>query len=242
MKTIKTVSLIMLIAMQISACTSYKSQYISFRPPEAYVNKQESGGVTVGAEAYVDSSAAREAFGFDIRDTGLLPLQLVMNNLSGNTIQIVTEQTFLVDAQGNYWQVVPNNVVVERVESSTQLAALGKGAGKGALWGAAGGAILGAAVGIVSGQNVGSMMGKGAAIGAAGGAVVGTGKEATSNDRQRSIVSDVRSKGLEGKVVPRAHLANGFIYFPGEAKSAKALKLQFREQESGKVHNMTMHL
>lgn len=242
MKIIKILSLAVLITAQLAGCTSYKSQYVSFRPPEAYANKQESGGVAVGAEAYVDSGEAKEAFGFDIRDTGLLPVQLVMNNLSGNTIQIVTDQTFLVDAQGRYWQVMPNSVVVERVEKSTQLAALGKGAGKGAFWGAAGGAILGAAIGIVSGQNVGNTIGKGAALGAAGGAVLGTGKEATSNDRQISIVNDIRSKGLENKSIPGNHLANGFLYFPGEAKSAKSIKLQFREQGNGKVHSITLYL
>ncbi len=242
MKIIKIMTVLMLITFQVAGCVSYKSQYVSFRPPEAYANKQESGGVTVGAEAYAESGAAKEAFGFDIRDAGLLPVQLVMNNLSGNTVQIVTEQTFLIDVQGNYWQVMPNSVVVDRVEKSTQLAALGKGAGRGAFWGAAGGAILGAALGIVSGQNVGNMMGKGAALGAAGGAVIGTGKESGSNDRQISIVKDIKSKGLESKAIPREYLANGFLYFPGEAKSAKAIKLQFREQESGKVHNITVNL
>ena len=241
MKTAKKLLVSILAIIQVAGCTSYRSQYVSFRPPEGYANKQESGGVAVGAEAYADSAEAKEAFGFDIRDAGLLPVQLVMNNLGTNTIQIVTDQTFLVDAQGRYWQVMPNSVVVDRVEKSTQLAALGKGAGKGAFWGAAGGAILGAALGIVSGRNVGNVMGKGAALGAAGGSIIGTGKESESRERQVTIVNDIRSKGLEGKSIPRDHLANGFLYFPGEAKSAKAIKLQFREYEGGKVHNITLN-
>ena len=155
MKLIKATVVTVLVVMQLTGCTSYKSQYVAFRPPEAYVNKQEVGGVAIGAEAYADKDIAYDAFGFDIRGTGLLPVQLVMNNLSGGTLQIVTDQTFLVDAQGGYWPVIPNNVAVDRVEKSTQLAAIGKGAGAGALLGAAGGAILGAAIGIVSGQNVG---------------------------------------------------------------------------------------
>jgi len=242
MRQIKNIAVIILVAAQVAGCTSYKSQYVSFRPPEAYANKQEVGGVSIGAEAYAVRDEAKEAFGFDIRESGLLPVQLVMNNQSGRSLQIVTEQTFLIDAQGRYWQVMPNNVVLDRVEKSTQLAALGRGAGTGALWGAAGGAILGAAIGIVSGQNVGNTMGKGAALGGAGGAIIGTGKEATSTDRQISIVSDIRSKGLEGKSIPDNHLANGFLFFPGEAKSAKAIKLQLKEQEGGKIHNITLYL
>jgi hypothetical protein len=242
MKFIKTMAAVLLILIQVGGCTAYNSQYVPFRPPEAYANKQEVDGVAVGAEAYLDKNTAKEAFGFDIRDCGLLPVQLILNNLSGKTLQIVGDHTFLLDAQGNYWQVVANQSAVDRIEKSTQLAALGKGAGGGALWGAAGGAILGAAIGIASGHNVGEAMGAGAALGGAGGAIIGTGKEATSTDRQTRILNDIRTKGLEGKTIPIDHLANGFLFFPGEAKTAKSIKLQLRELESGKVLNVTLNL
>lgn len=241
MNFIKKTAAILLIAVQVSGCTAYKSQYVSFRPPDAYANKQEFNGALIGAEAYAGRDEATEAFGFDIREAGLLPVQVIISNQGGKSLQIVTDQTFLVDAQGRYWQIVPNQVAVERVEKSTQLAALGKGAGVGALWGAAGGAILGAAIGIVSGENVGNAMGKGAALGAAGGAVIGTAKESSSTDRQASIINDVRSKGLEGKAIPSEHMANGFLFFPGEAKTAKAIKIQFLERESGKIHAVTLN-
>lgn len=242
MRKIGVLVAVILLAGQVNGCTPYKSQFVSFRPPEAYVNKQDVAGVSIGAEAYADKDVALEAFGFDIRGAGLLPVQLVMNNQSGSSLQIVAEQTFLIDAQGNYWQVVPNNVALDRVEKSTQLASLGKGAGTGALWGAAGGAILGAAIGIVSGENVGSTMGKGAALGGAGGALVGTSQAASSPDRRIDIINDIRSKGIENKTVPKDYLANGFIFFPGEAKSAKILKLRYRELESGTVRNVTINL
>jgi len=242
MKIIRILTALVLVSAQVAGCTSYKSQYVSFRPPEAYANKQVAGGVSIGAEGYLGADEAKEAFGFDIKATGLIPFQLVMNNQSGKSIQIVTDQTFLLDAEGNYWPVVPNQVAVDRIEKSTQLAALGKGAGVGALWGAAGGAILGAAIGIASGQNVGKSMGAGAAIGGAGGAILGTGKEAVSTDRPTQILNDIRSKGLENKTIPQDHLANGFLFFPGEAKTAKSLKLQFREIESGKVFNVNLYL
>jgi hypothetical protein len=240
MSVLKKLAAAVLITGQLAGCTSYKSQYVSFRPPEAYANKQEVGGVTVGGEGYLGVDEATEAFGFDIRAAGLIPFQLVLNNKSGNSLQIVADQTFLLDAEGNYWQVVPNSVVVDRIEKSTQLAALGKGAGAGALWGAAGGAILGAAIGIATGQNVGKAAGAGAAVGGAGGAILGTGKEAASTDRPTRILNDIRSKGLENKTIPRDALANGFLFFPGEAKTVKTLKLQFRELESGATYNANL--
>lgn len=237
----KIITLFVLPVFLLAGCTGYKSQFVSFRPPEAYANKQLVDGISVGGEAYADTAVAEDAFGFDIRGAGLLPVQLVMNNQSGKTLEIVAGQTFLVDADGRYWQVVPNNTAIDRLESSTQLASFfGKGAGKGALLGAAGGAILGAALGIVSGRSVGEALGKGAAIGAAGGAVIGGVKEGTSNEREYRITDDIRAKGLEGKPIPNENLANGFIFFPGEAKSATELRLQLMERETGKIHAVNL--
>ena len=158
-------------------------------------------------------------------------------------MEIVQAQTFLVDDANHYWNVVPNNTAIDRLEKSTQLAAFfGAGAGKGALLGAAGGAILGAAIGIVAGENVGSALGKGAALGGAGGAIIGSAQEGTSGARERSIIEDIREKGLEGKVIPPESLANGFIFFPAEATSAKALRLQYRERGTGIIQTVTLKL
>lgn len=239
----KKLSVAMIAMLLISACTSYKSQYVSFRPPEAYTNYRELAGVSLGGEAYPDADSAEQAFGFDIKGAGLLPVMLVVDNKSGKSLDIVAGQTFLVDEGGNYWPVVPNNVAFDRLESSTELSSyFGKGAGKGALLGAAAGGVLATAIGIASGKSVGEALGKGVAIGAAGGAILGSASEGTSGDRQSRISDDLRSKGLEGKPIPAASLAHGFIFFPGEAKSAKELRLQWREKETGAVQKLSLPL
>lgn len=227
----------------LSGCTTYKSKYVGFRPAEDYPNRQMVNGVTVGGEAYADKASAKEAFGFDIKGAGVLPAQLVLDNKGSKSLEIVHSQTFLVDDANRYWNVIPNNIAVDRIEKSTQFAAFfGRGAGKGAILGAAGGAILGAAIGIVSGRNIGEALGKGAAAGAAGGAIVGGVKEGTSDEREHSIIEDIRYKGLEGKTIPPESLANGFIFFPGEAESARELRIQLREKESGLLHNVILKL
>jgi len=227
-----------------SGCTSYKTQYVSFRPPEGYPNYQNVKGVAIGAEAYADKELAQNAFGFDIKGAGgLLPVQLVIDNKSGNCLEIMQGQTFLVDDDNRYWNVIPTNVAIERLEKSTELASFfGSGAGKGAVLGAVGGAILGAAIGIVSGSNVGSTLGKGAALGGAGGAIIGGVQEGTSGERQYKITDDIRAKGLEGKVIPPDSLANGFIFFPGEAGSAKELRLQYLNKHTGTVNSVVLKL
>lgn len=239
----KIVGCLILAIFALSGCTAYRSQYVPFRPPQGYLNYQVVDGVSMGAEAYAAREEAENAFGFDIKGAGLLPVQLVMDNKSGQSLELVSGQTFLVDNEGRYWNVVPNNIAIDRLEKSTELASFfGRGAGKGAILGAAGGAILGAAIGIVSGSNVGEALGKGAAIGAAGGAVVGGVQEGTSPEREYRITDDIRAKGLEGKVIPREHLANGFIFFPGEAASARELRLQYREKETGRIRSVVLRL
>lgn len=221
-------------------CSNYKTQYASFRPAEAYPNSQSVHGVTVGGEAYADLETAKKGFGFDIRGAGLLPVQVVLNNNSGKTLEIVAAQTFLVDEQMGYWNLLSNSVAVERVESATRLGAIASGAGKGTALGAVGGAILGAAIGIVSGRSIGEGVLRGGAAGGAAGAIIGGAKEGTSTEREHIIAHDIRDKGLEGKEIPSEALANGFLFFPGEALSAKELRLQIREKETGRVHNVNL--
>ncbi|GLI38013.1 glycine zipper family protein [Geobacter hydrogenophilus] len=227
--------------MLVSACTPYRSQYVGFRPAEDYVNRLVVSGVTIGGEAFADSGAAQDAFGFDIKGSGLIPAQIVMTNQGRKNLEIVSGQTFLVNDQNRYFQVVPNAVAVDRIEKSTQFASFfGSETGKGAVLGAVGGAVLGAAVGIVSGRGIGEAIGKGAAIGGAGGAVAGGLKGGTSGERERTIINDIRAKGLEGKTIPAGSIASGFLFFPAEADTARELRLQLRDQDTGEIHNVVL--
>ena len=222
------------------SCTSYKTQYVGFRPAAEYPNNVNAGGVTVGAEAFAEQATAKEAFGFDIKKAGLLPVQVVMDNRSGGKVQVVLEQTFLVDNNNRYWNLITNRAAVERVTKASQAGTIFAGAGKGAGWGAATGAVLGAAFGILTGESVAESAGRGAVAGAAGGAVLGGAQGATDPKRQRTISEDIRDKGLEGKVIPEQGLANGFLFFPAEAQSARELRLQIREIQSGKLYMLSL--
>ena len=237
----KLMVLLILPLFLFTACTAYKSQYVGFRPAEDYVNRLVVSGVTIGGEAFADQSLAEDAFGFDIKGAGILPVQLVMSNQGGKNLEIVTEQTFLVNDENRYFPVIPNGVAVDRIAKSTQLASFfGRGMGTGAVVGAVGGAILGAAVGIVSGSNIGEAIGKGAAIGGASGAVLGSASEGTSGERERTIIEDIRTKGLEGKTLPWMSIASGFLYFPAEANTARELRMQLRERETGLIYPIVL--
>jgi hypothetical protein len=102
--------------------------------------------------------------------------------------------------------------------------------------------LVGAAIGILSGQNVGDAALKGAALGGAGGAVIGGGQELGSEESTRQIASDLANKELENKMIQPGNLGRGFLFFPGEAPSAAALRLQLKELRSGQVHTRTFPL
>ena len=160
------------------SCTRYKSQEVSFRPPSAYPGMQVVAGAQIAAEDYADKAAARDAFGFDIRGVGILPVQVVLDNTGAHPLTIVPEQTFLIDEKGNLWNLLDRRTAYDRVESSTEYGRIASGAGKKSILGAAGGALVGAALGVLTGENVGTAATKGAAVGAAGGAVYGGSKPA----------------------------------------------------------------
>jgi hypothetical protein len=219
----------------LSACTFYESREVAFRPPDLMANVQTLGGTRVAAEAYDDKGVAKDAFGFDIRGAGLLPVQVVFDNRGPERFEVVPEQTFLVDANGGYWNLLDRKTAYQRVEASSEYGSIVKGGAQSGLWGAAAGALAGAAIGILTGENVGEFAGKGAALGAAGGAIYGGAKEGTSVEPGRQIARDLANKDLENRIVEPGNLNRGFLFFPGEAPSAAQLRLQLRDVTSGQT-------
>ncbi|WP_432821109.1 hypothetical protein [Trichloromonas sp.] len=227
---------LLLLAFTAVSCSTYKSQEVSFKPPSAYQGMQMVAGAQVAAEAYADKSVARDVFGFDIRGAGLLPVQVIVDNTGIHGLDIVPGQTFLIDAGGSYWNVLDNRTTYQRLEKSSEYGEIARGAGKGSLLGAAGGAIIGAAIGIVSGENVGNAVAKGAARGAAGGAVIGGAQSGSSGEAGRQISRDLANKQMDNKTIAAGTLGRGFLFFPAEATSAKELRVQLREADTGVLH------
>lgn len=234
--------MLFVLVLSLGACTSYKSQEVPFRLPAASANMQEVAGAQVAAQAFAEETAARQAFGFNIRDAGLLPVQVVIDNSGRHDLVVVPEQTFLVDAEGNLWNLLDRRTAYQRVEKSSEYSRIAKGAGRGGALGAAGGALVGAAIGILSGENIGTAATRGAAVGGAGGAVIGGAERATSPEAGREISRDLANKQLENRTIDSGMLARGFLFFPGEAPSAQALRLQLKEVDSGQVHTVLLSL
>lgn len=233
-------ALVAAVVLPLVACTFYGSREVAFRPPEQLANVQQVGGAKVAAEQYADQGLAKEQFGFDIRGAGLMPVQVVIDNQGPQRFEVVPEQTFLVDASGAYWSLLDRKTAYQRVEGSSEYGSILKGAAGSGMWGAAAGALAGAAIGILSGSNVGEAAGKGAAMGAAAGAIYGGAREGASGEAGRQISRDLASKTLESRIIEPGNLGRGFLFFPGEAQSARQLRLQLRDVASGQTYNTTL--
>jgi len=226
----------------LAACTYYESREVAFRPPDQLANVQQLGGAKVAAVGYADKAAAKEAFGFDVRGAGLLPVQVVFDNQGPQRFEVVAEQTFLLDAAGNYWNLLDRKTAYQRVESSSEYGTIVKGGAEKGMWGAVAGALAGAAIGILSGHNVGEAAGKGAAVGGAGGAIYGGAEAGTSEEAGRQVARDLANKDLENRIIEPGNINRGFLFFPGEAPSAGQLRLQLRDVTTGQTFNATLAL
>lgn len=223
------------------SCTSYKSREVAFRHPSAYGNVQSVAGAQVAAQMYEDTEEARKAFGFDIRSTGILPVQVIVDNTGTRSLEVVPDQTFLIDRDGGMWNMLDRQSAYERLEKSTEYARIARGAGRGTMLGAAGGALFGAAIGVLTGDFSEAAL-KGAAVGAAGGAIAGGARGASDQSEERRISRDLASKQLRNKPIKPGDLGRGFLFFPGEAISASNLRLQFRLGDSAETRTVNLSL
>lgn len=224
------------IVILFTGCSSYEVKPLPFKSPSSLNNAVNVAGADVAASAFTDPKKAKETFGFDVLGAGMLPVQVVFDNQGSHALEVVGNQTFLEDKNGNLWPILSKDIAYERATQYAKTKEIFKeGAYKGFL-GAAAGTVIGAAIGIVSGENVASAAGKGAAVGAAAGATIGGAIGYGSDDAIKSITNDLREKSLQSNDVLPKSLAHGILFFPGEAVSAKQLRLQIKETDTGVVH------
>ena len=225
-----------------AGCTpSYKARPLSFKHPSAYPNTIQIANAIIGSRAFVEKNEAQEAFGFDVRSAGMLPVQIVADNQGQKGLYIVANQTFLQDKDGNLWPVLTDKFAYERVTNYAQTKKIFQEGAYAGVMSANAGALIGAAIGIVAGENVLSAAGKGAAIGAAAGGTLGglQGYDSAYHAR-REVMEDFESKSLKNRSLSPNSLSYGFIFFPGEAQSAHMLRLQLKEEGSDRTFTMQL--
>ena len=214
-------------------CAGYQAKPVAYKSPAAMPNALRVSGATVAAHAYADRGEAKEAFGFNVIGAGMIPIQVSFDN-GPHPLKIVAEQTYLEDNGGNIWPVLEDHFAYERATRYAQTKQVFKEGAYHGFLGAAAGALVGAAVGVVTGD-FGKAVGQGAVIGAAGGGVIGGAKGLDDPEARYRLMDDFEAKSLRNRPIQPNGLAFGFIFFPGEAKSARMLRLQLEEMDTGRT-------
>ena len=211
--------------LTLSACSTYGDKVAPIPLPSEQTGGLEVNGVGLYAEAYLEPDAAKNAFGFDIRGAGVVPVRFVLDNQSKGDIEIRGDQTFLIDANRQAWPLLTYDQAYRRVNRHVELGETAKGAAKPAVLLAATGAIVGAAVGVVTGDSAAEGAGRGAAAGAAAGAVIGGAKR--YQEIGHEIREDLANHSFEYRSIETGEIAYGFLFFPGdqEISSLSALRV-----------------
>ncbi len=228
------------VAIVLVSCARYERKVVPFKLPSAYENAVTTAGADIATKAYDNPKEAQEAFGFNIIDAGVLPVQVIFDNQGVHELEIVPESTFLVDADSNLWPILDAGLAYDRLSKKTELGEVAPEGTKTGLLAGTAGAIIGAAIGIVTGQNVGDAAMKGAAIGAAAGITMGGVKGLSDRKVQSEIREDLQTRSLERRAIRPKEVAYGFIFFPGESKKAQELRLTIKEVDTGAVHSLIM--
>ncbi|MBN2284536.1 MAG: hypothetical protein JXO48_11660 [Deltaproteobacteria bacterium] len=243
-KGISIAAICIMVLLVAAGCTRYKQTVVPFQLPEASPNAIEAAGAVIASKVYNDTKAAEEAFGFDIIAAGVLPVQVAFDNKGTHSLEIIPQQTYLVDQDNNLWPILDAGIAYDRIAKKTEYGEVVSETAKPGLLGGAAGALIGAAIGIVTGENVAEAAGKGAAVGATAGVLMGGAKGVSEDETvQQKIGEDLKTRSLEKKDIPPHQIAHGFIFFPGEAapKSPKELRLAIKETDSGVLHNVTIN-
>lgn len=237
---LRNIFLYLILFFGMSACTFYGERVAPVPLPSSQSNHVDIMGAKFVAFPYVDEDSAEAVFGFDIRDTGLLPVRFVIDNQSDSTVEIDPRQTFLIDKQGQAWPLLTSEQAYKRVSSRVEIGETFKAAVKPSVLLGAAGAVAGFAVGVVTGNNIGEAIAKGAVIGASIGALYGGGRRYESLDSE--IRHDLQRHSLRNEKVRKGELAYGYLFFPGkdEAESAQVLRLGLRLNNEHRVVNILL--
>ena len=214
-----------LFCLMLTDCSTYGDRVAPVPLPASSVGHVNVKGVMMAATSYVDEKNAKAVFGFNIRDAGLLPVRLVIDNQSNEPVSLQPQQTFLIDNIAQAWPLLTSDQAYQRVSSAVEIGETLKGAVKPSVLMGAAGAVAGFAIGVLSGQNLADTTAKGAIAGASAGALYGG--ATTHEEYGQQIHNDLVRQSLRNKQVLKGELAYGYLFFPGrdEAQSAKALRL-----------------
>lgn len=75
---------------------------------------------------------------------------------------------------------------------------------------------------------------------AAAGLTLGGAKGMTDSDVRGQIREDLQNRSLSAQAIAPHQMAHGFIFYPGEAKKSKELRISIRATDTKQVYPLTL--
>lgn len=238
--SLTSISTLLVVLIVLSACSTYGDKVAPIPLPSEQTGGLEINGVGLYAEAYLQPDSAQQAFGFDIRGAGVLPVRFVLDNQSNGNIEIHRDQTFLIDSENQAWPLLTYDQAYRRINEHVELGETAIGAIKPAVLLAATGALIGAAVGVVTGESAGEGAGRGAVAGAAAGAIIGGAKR--YQEIGQEIREDLAHHSFDNRSINSGDIAHGFLFFPGDQEVASLDTLRISLSIDEQLHTIKLQL
>ena len=146
LKWYHAVIVLLLSLFVLTGCARYGHRVSPVPLPGAQPEHVTVDGIEMLAVAFLDAKTAEERFGFDVRGSGLLPVQLVIDNQGTQKVSINSGQTFLIDQSGQAWPLLSAEEAYQRVKGHVEMGETAKGTVKPAVLLGAAGAMAGFSV------------------------------------------------------------------------------------------------
>ena len=218
-KTLRFGFAMLAIAGLLLACDSKQGKPEAIPLPENLAQPIATDGIRFQALAYLNHQQSEIEFGFDILNTGLLPVQLSVDNRSGTVVKIIPRQTFLVDSEGPAWPLLAIEQLIERLQregihqyNPPSMPTLDK---------------LDSLTGFALDVTVSSNF------------------QVVTNTQARpraGLVKSMKERNFHNPKIPAGEVASGVLFFPAreEAKSANRLRLCFEQDGRVKFLNLPL--
>lgn len=109
-------ALIVLGALMLASCASYKATQVDLKPVGEYGHRATADGITLAADPYDDPERAKATFDEDIRKKGYVPIQLVIDNKTNGRLLVQRQRVELIAPSGETYRPVASAIMSQDFE------------------------------------------------------------------------------------------------------------------------------
>ncbi len=123
-KVLALTFMVLIVFMGFIGCAIHEIRALKPERIGAYSIRTVEDGVEIAAKPYSSKEEVEAAFYLDLTEEGYVPILLVMENRTSESILLLKEEINLIDSQGNIHTPISANVMAEKFEHNKMAYAL----------------------------------------------------------------------------------------------------------------------